>query len=865
MDGRFPWRAGLRVGAALALGVVAHVAPAAIPQAAMDDPRFRLGYLVVTHYAGVDTNGVGDSLPGLQAAVNDAYTNNLVALFPPGTYQISDTLHCRAFHPASGTNVSGGLVLAVNPCTSLSYVLQGSGLGPRPLLKLAAAPAADFDNTNAVRPLLLFRLYQSTNFPNAPMVAPPSTNVLAAPTGYKVDSSYLFNWELRNLDLDCGGHAGAVGVVFPAAQGSLVANVSINATNAFAGFHGLPGRNWGAVNVEVFGGRYGIRTGITASGSQCAGSTLLGVRLEGQTVAPLEYDDFVPLVMAGFRISKAAGPLLAVKNSNWANNTAWNTMTLLDGVLDLTDGVATNVAIANAGGKNLYLRNVWVRGATNLVQSSALAPLRGTGAWSRIDEYSHTDQRTTAAGTTSQLATQSMIDGVTNRTVERVKLATPDCGPPPAGLLTRHLPAHGLPCYEGAGSLPTVVVTDPPYGAVPGDAEDDLAAIQQAVDDASAAGHGRVFIPKSSADGSSSGAFLLSGTLVLRSNSVLFGASKNYVSELRTHSSWRPAAAADIVRTEDDALGAPHLGDLAIATDVSLYRHPFTFVHWRAGPASETFDLRMEVPYEFNPPANSNHYTGVRFGGGAGGRHYFYPEGELDKVANATTFYVSNNGNQYRLLRVEGTTQPLWLYGYNLEGGKRDRRDHDAEIRNAANIRWIGWKREGGCSMLRLENATNFALYAAGAMREALEEDRSRFEIAGASTGILFANVLVQADEGTNAPTATLRETIDGQPTNAVVYPAGVSLYKRGAIDDDAMRAGLAVRVPEFVAIGSDAGVFRLHAAGGVSGYRYGVETSADLAAWTAGPGLVACAGTNEVVGAPAGPGMRILYRTAAP
>lgn len=865
MDRGIPWRAGLRIGAVAALTVWAQAVSAAIPQAAIEDPRFKLGYLVVTYYAGVDTNGVGDSLPGLQEAVNDAYTNNLVALFPAGTYQISDTLHCRAFHPVSGTNASGGLVLAVNPCTWMSYVLQGSGLGPRPILKLAAVPAADFDNTNAVRPLLLFRLYQSTNFPNAPMAPPPSTNVLASAEGYKIDSSYLFDWELRNLDLDCGGHAGAVGVVFPAAQGSLIANVSVNATNATAGFQGLPGRNWGAVNVGVFGGRYGIRTGITASGSQCAGSTLLGVRLEGQTVAPLEYDDFVPLVMAGFRISKAAGPLLAVKNSNWGNMTAWNTMTLLDGVLDITGGVATNAAIANPGGKNLYLRNVYVRGATNLVQSSALAPLRGAGTWSRIDEYAHTDQRATAAGATSQLATYSMLDGVTNRAAERVKLASPDCGPPPAGLLTRHLPSRGLPAYEGAGSLPTIVVTDPPYGAVPGDAEDDLAAIQQAVDDACAAGHGRVFIPKSSADGSSSGAFLLSGTLVLRSNTVLFGASKNYVSELRTHSAWRPAAAADIVRTEDDAAGAPHLRDLAIATDITLYRHPFTFVHWRAGAASETFALRMEVPYEYNPPVNSNHFTGVRFSGSAGGRHYFFPEGELDKIMNSTSFYVSNNGNRYRSLRIEGTSQPLWMYGFNIEGGKRDHRDYDAEIRNAANIRWIGWKREGYCPMLRLENTTNFALYSAGAMREAIAEGRSRFDIAGACTGILFANVLVQGDEGTNAPTATLREMIDGQPTNAVLYPAGVSLHKRGAIDDDAMRAGLAVRVPEFTAIRTDAGSFRLYAAGGAPGYRYDVEWSDDLEAWSPGPALVAGSGASEVSDPSTGAVTRVFYRASAP
>lgn len=789
---------------------------AAIPQAAKDDPRYRLGYLVVTHYAGVDPSGTSDSLAGLQAAVNDAHANKLVALFPSGNYSISDT------------------------------------------------PAGDFDNANSVRPMLMYRLYKSTDYPNSPQMDPPDTNILGAATGYEVDSESLFHWELRNLDFDCNGHAGAVGVVFPAAQGSIIANVRVNATNAFAGFGGLPGRNSGALNIEVDGGRYGIRTGRSIAGEYGAGSSIFGARLANQTVAAIEYDDFAPLVMAGFQITKAAGPALAVKNSSFPNNTAWHTMSLLDGSIEITGGLTTNAAITNPGGKNLYLRNVYVGGATSLVKSAALASLTGSGPWSRIDEYSYTDQRNTIGGSSSTFATWSMVDGVTNRNAERVKLATPNIGPPPHGLLSQHLPWHGMPTYEGAGSPPTLVVTDPPYNAVPGDSLDDTAAIQRAIDDASGAGHGRVFIPKFNTSGTFSGAFLLTNTITLRHNTIFFGAAKAYVSELCIHASWRPTTATDIIRTEDDGSATTYLGNLALATDVSLYRNPFTFYHWRAGAASETFDLRMETVYEWDPPANPNHYTGVRFSGNGGGRHFFFPEGALDMVGNSTTFYPSNNGNQYRSLRVTGTARPLWLYGFNIEGGKHDRRGYDVEILNAANIRWLGWKREGYCSMLLLSNCQNIAIYSAGAMRDTIPQGDGRFEITGACANLLMANVLVQADEGTNAPTSTLQETLAGQPANAIAYPQGVSLYKRGTIDDGAMQIGIPLALPELTAAAPTPDGLALHLRG-VAGYRYDIETSTNLLAWTPWESAVAADGTVEIIDPDAPAFSRRFYRAVLP
>src|SRR5262245_8587914 len=70
---------------------------ATIPAGALADPRYGIGYLVVTNYAGVIPDGVHDCTIGLQNAIDDAYSNNikfeingtnrgLAVFFPPGTY-----------------------------------------------------------------------------------------------------------------------------------------------------------------------------------------------------------------------------------------------------------------------------------------------------------------------------------------------------------------------------------------------------------------------------------------------------------------------------------------------------------------------------------------------------------------------------------------------------------------------------------------------------------------------------------------------------------------------------------------------------------------------------------------------------------
>src|SRR5690606_36546976 len=90
-------------------------------------------YLDVTIF-GADPTGKEDSTEEIQAAIDAAYANEMVVLFPSGTYLVSDSLKMmRAHdHEAAWRKRTGP-------------ALVGSTKGPRPVIKLADQ-AEGFDN-----------------------------------------------------------------------------------------------------------------------------------------------------------------------------------------------------------------------------------------------------------------------------------------------------------------------------------------------------------------------------------------------------------------------------------------------------------------------------------------------------------------------------------------------------------------------------------------------------------------------------------------------------------------------------------------------------------------------------------------------
>jgi len=752
---------------------------AAIPTAAKSDPRYKLGYLVVTHYAGVRSDGTGDATAGIQQAIEDACGAHLAVLFPAGTYRITDTLKCykwQRWNPSKDQ--------PHNP-PSENHILVGSTLGSaRPVIRLASS-APLFDDPAHPRPLLIYRNFSALN-ENATSEVEP-TDPTGAPPNYEIKTPNLFGEELRGVDFDCGGHAGAIGVYFPAAQSSSIENVRVDATGAYAGFCGLPGRNGGAANIAVEGGRYGLLLEGSMAGTVAAGVTLLN-----QADRAIVAEDFVPICVVGFRIVKASGPVLTTYRAGWAD--CVGTVSMLDGIIELGSGLA----IDNSKGKSLYLRNIYVTGTSELVKSKDCATVEGAGVWSRIAEYTYTEQTTPSGDPPyedgdSFFRVFSVLDGAVSRVREPVLRIEPNVGGPPADLVRRHVWTE-LPSYEGQ-SDGTIVVTAAPYGATPDDESDDRAAIQAAIDAASAAGHGRVFVP--------GGTFRIGNTLTLRANTVLLGAGRR-ISRISYHDSWRPTTGeATMIRTENDAEATTFLGFIEIhARTIGGGTEPsgantwdrFNHLHWRAGRCSMTVGLQFAQEWDW-PEEGTNPRSVFKLTDNAGGRHYFVEPN-------------SRSGDPgFRCLLVNGTTEPLSFYGLNVEATKKCSRvcDTNCEIIDSENIRIYSVKREGVSPTLIVRDSRNVAMFSSGAMRGANKSGLGGYvQVYGASDGITMANLITQTvNEQDPNGEPMLREDLDGLPRVEVVWPECVSVYKRGALDDAAMAIG-APTVSLRVAAGAD-------------------------------------------------------------
>jgi len=139
----------------------------------------------------------------------------------------------------------------------------------------------------------------------------------------------------------------------------------------------------------------------------------------------------------------------------------------------------------------------------------------------------------------------------------------------------------------------------------------------------------------------------------------------------------------------------------------------------------------------------------------------------------------------FRILKVEGTTEPLWFYGLNPEHPAGC--DSYVEFTNAKNIRIYGVKSEFPISntawedksvLLTYHNVQNVAQFGHGAVRNAVI-GKGTIEFHN-SDRVLATLIAPQIDNGT-ATGDTLREYV-GATNAGIAYPNVVSLYKHGVI-----------------------------------------------------------------------------------
>jgi flagellar hook assembly protein FlgD len=720
-------------------------AEATIPLAVKADARYELGYLVVTYYYGVNADGTGDSRAGIQQAIDDAYEHDLVVLFPEGTYVISDVLKCYywAFWDSGRNRPS-------NPPGKKAHVLAGSYSGnSRPLIKLAA-DAVGFDNPGNPRPLIVWRYFSATN-KNGITKVEPENPLTGVPPNYMSQPNVIFGWEVRNIDFDVNGHSGAIGGAFNAAQYSGIYDCTFTATDGYCGILGVPGRNSFIANVEIEGGKYGIYNNGNA-----AGAILVGTRLYNQTEFAITSEDFCPFSMVGLDIVTDAKMAIYITNKSWYPS-GTGTITLVDSKIVMRNG---GTAIDNSVGKTIYLENVFVKGAVAVVKSDKETPIKGTEVWTRVKEYTYNDQR--VANNTKLFGTFSVINGEKKQTPE--PLTKTEKVNPPENLLSRHL-WEMLPFYEGI-NVETANVKKPPFNAKGDGQSDDWAAIQNAIDNSV---NGEVFLPK--------GKYIISKSLVLKSNTKLFGVNQNF-SNLYSNSKWKGGYERAMVETVDDANATTFFGFAGFEDEAtSAVNITGGFIHWKAGKNSKIMMCRHGKKWGtyFGKQPRYNYH----FSGNAGGQHFITPHQEeaASSVAGRQVF-------------IENTSQPLTFYGLNMESTKTrttgdiDNLGTNLEIKNSKNIRIHSIKREGRSPSVIISDCDNIAIYGMGRLNYSVPQELGAYlQIFGKTDNIVISTVVLDnkvGEDGFNLFT----EEVDGADKIEIPWPANISLYKRGELTD---------------------------------------------------------------------------------
>ncbi len=741
-----------------------------------------LGFLLVDDFPGVDPLGVGDSINGINDAMLEGTQDSKPVWFSAGgIYRVSDTVRCTAWDNSDQLVVRGG----GGPLTSLA----------RPVIRLDNA-ATGFGSAGSPRPVVAWRNHNKGS--PSPTEGTYPSDPLDNSGQWAGQANVLFDSVFEGIDIDCGTNDGAFGIYFPAAQRCYAGEITITATNALGGWWGLLGRNSPIQNLKIIGGVWQIqneaRTAEGPAGSCIAGLTLVG---DARTVTPIANDDFVPLTIVGFKITQTED--ISIWTGASTNNTGYGNIVFIDGEITITGGTST--IFDNSNGKTCYMRNVYISGTDNIVQSGSESVITEVGTWKRINEYAYTDQRTNNPAS-RQYQTHSLIDGVLSETAEPATDTDDSVSSPPVNFVARHsmdMPSvdtgpfeniedHGA--VKSTGADPHIDFgkklywnTDggvsPPYAHTT--TPDSLAAFDAAIAAAFTAGHNTVVVPR--------GAYFVSGPVDLLKDTIFIGVSSN-VSVVCVKDTWEPISNVYVIRTADDASGTCHMSHVSPYTRKIIqggtnshtvaYEHDFfSWVQWRTGRNSSSMqnvhDRQFVSPEIKSGPVNRYAWTD-----NAGGKHYAMGD------AGGRTF----GPDPARPCLISGTSEPLHIYGFNCEASKAGSPDisTNIEIINSSNVRMYNNKREGNGRTLHITNCDNIAVYGLGRQGHDDNVISDQHLIDGSSTNILIG--ISTKDQGditiTSDPMVKQDVTSPAGVVTSPNWPEGCSIYKLGTIDDPA-------------------------------------------------------------------------------
>ncbi len=787
----------LTVGMLSSSRLIAH---AAIPLAASNHADFALGYLHCELYPGVNNAGGGSATTNttqINICLQDAFNNNLAAWFPCGTYNINGMLFVYEWNNWQTSNNQ------MQTPDQRSVVIRGSRVGcTKPVIKLAASSSGFTDSANP-RPMLHIRGFDSDNA-NAVANAQPS-EWDETPANMTGTGRHLFEDFINNIEFDTNANAGAICLSWGTGQMSAVEDVKCTATSSWGGIYSIPGQGGYMVNFEVIGGQHCIVSGelYGLKLKLATGSMVIGAKCTGQTGIAIDIEDQSPTIFTGLEITKSAtGTPFAARGP----------MMIQDAKVTLSGSAANILVFDNPSGWSFYLRNVYVSGSTNLVKNKTDATFTGSGTWVRLQEYMYVNQfakdgnsdPTFFPSYTSgnfQFEERTYINGALAQNKLPVSQKVDNSPAPPNDLITRHAWTT-IPTFEdGPFENPddygdcnaTLVATGRNTNSESGNTGPDCSQeLQTAIDNAQTAGHNRVHLPR--------GVIALGSQFTLHPNTKLMAAAPIPGTGLVYKTTWLPTSQTYLLRTDNSASGSAYMGFISTYTRSLPFANQFIgrFL-WRVGKDSMTHAMAYHNEWK-DPRLASQNTKDIQFNMNGGGRHYGHHN--FNKQAD------SNPG--WRHIYVNGTTQPLTLYGQNVESTKESATPADdsianIEVTNSANVRIYGCKREGQSPTIIIQDSQNIALYGCGAMTSPLQSNQTAWvSILGSSADVLTAlhvvrNIQTSATPANQRP--MLKEQIPGFLNFAgIPWPNGLAYYQRGKFIDDPFENGTpTVNAPVFL------------------------------------------------------------------
>ncbi len=623
----------------------------------------RLGWLDVTAAPfSADGGGVADCTSRLQEAINFAREHQLAVFFPSGVYRVSNTLECiQTRHDPVTQQPAPGRKGRDWPC-----VLVGEHTGKSRPRILLAPQSAGFADPSQPKNVVHYwaRAVKEGLFDDSQ----PNINM---------------NQVFCGIDIEIGpGNPGAVAIYHRAAQGSTVQDCTFDVTHGYCGLAGGAGSGGSHAGITVIGGRIGIDYRETQPAP-----TLTGVTLLNQTETALVYQGRQALSAVGLRIiTRTQGPVITCPESRAAGNSQ---VCLVDSEI-VFEKAGANVAVE--AGASLVMDNVYVRGAQSILRPPALPAVRGNSAgWLHVRSLALGIDTVPLPSAKSPekfpLTMPIYVDGT--RLADRLLMDLAPGQEPPTDLQSRHLWGAQFPNFQDAGAA---IVTAPPYRARGDGVADDTDALQKALDE-----NDTVFLPR--------GQFAISRPLVLRPQSRLIGVGRSFsrVQALRTPGSAfaKISAPLPMVQTPDDPDAHCIIAFIQIeaATDTPLI-YP---LEWRCGRLSILREVEMRFPYGWREKATAPplaRHPAVVVRGHGGGRWYNF------NIA-AQRF----QSPEFRLLLIEGTSEPLRLYQCNPEYG---RGASEMEIRRARHVTIFGLKSEGNEPVLTLRDSAHIRVFGYG-------------------------------------------------------------------------------------------------------------------------------------------------------